>query len=76
MSGDTHVTWHDHNVSRADREQMAGHSGCVVWFTGLSGCGKSTVANVVDRKLFERKSAPFCLTATIFGTVSMRVRRC
>ena len=55
MSGDTHVTWHDHNVSRADREQMAGHSGCVVWFTGLSGCGKSTVANVVDRKLFERK---------------------
>ena len=55
MSGETHVTWHDHNVSRADREQLAGHSGCVVWFTGLSGCGKSTVANVVDRKLFDRK---------------------
>ena len=48
------VVWHDHAVSRADRERQNGHRGCVVWFTGLSGCGKSTVANVVDHKLFER----------------------
>ncbi|MBA4107568.1 MAG: adenylyl-sulfate kinase [Pirellula sp.] len=48
------VVWHDQSVSRADRERQNGHRGCVVWFTGLSGCGKSTVANVVDRKLFER----------------------
>ncbi|QDT75433.1 adenylyl-sulfate kinase [Lacipirellula limnantheis] len=48
------VVWHDHSVSRADRELQNGHRGCVVWFTGLSGCGKSTVANVVDRHLFER----------------------
>jgi adenylylsulfate kinase len=48
------VVWHDHSVSRVDRERQNGHRGCVVWFTGLSGCGKSTVANVVDHKLFER----------------------
>jgi adenylylsulfate kinase len=48
------VVWHNQAVSRADRERQNGHRGCVVWFTGLSGCGKSTVANVVDHKLHER----------------------
>lgn len=48
------VVWHEQSVTRTDRERQNGHRGCVVWFTGLSGCGKSTVANVVDRKLFER----------------------
>jgi adenylylsulfate kinase len=48
------VVWHQHAVTRADRERQSGHRGCVVWFTGLSGCGKSTVANVVDQKLFTR----------------------
>jgi adenylylsulfate kinase len=48
---DTHVTWHEHSVTRGQREQLNGHRGCVVWFTGLSGCGKSTVANLVDHKL-------------------------
>lgn len=48
------VVWHEQAVKRTDRERLNGHRGCVVWFTGLSGCGKSTVANVVDRKLYER----------------------
>jgi adenylylsulfate kinase len=48
---DPQVVWHDHAVSRADRESQHGHRGCVVWFTGLSGCGKSTVANLVDARL-------------------------
>ena len=48
------IVWHPHSVSRADRERLNGHQGCVVWFTGLSGCGKSTVANAVDRLLYER----------------------
>jgi adenylylsulfate kinase len=48
------VVWHQHAVTRADRERQNGHHGCVVWFTGLSGCGKSTVANAVDQKLYER----------------------
>ena len=48
------VVWHEQSVAREDREQLNGHRGCVVWFTGLSGCGKSTIANVVDKLLHER----------------------
>jgi len=51
MSNKVEVTWHTHAVSREDREQNRGHRGCVVWFTVLSGCGKSTVANAVDARL-------------------------
>jgi adenylylsulfate kinase len=51
---DTIVVWHEHAVKRADRERLNGHRGCIVWFTGLSGCGKSTVANLVDHKLYQR----------------------
>jgi adenylylsulfate kinase len=45
------VHWHQHAVSRSQREQQRGHAGCVVWLTGLSACGKSTIANLVDHKL-------------------------
>lgn len=45
------VYWHRHAVSRRQREELNGHRGCVVWLTGLSACGKSTVANLVDHKL-------------------------
>ena len=48
------ITWHEHQISRGEREKLNGHQGCVVWFTGLSGSGKSTVANVVEQKLYER----------------------
>ena len=57
----TEVTWHQHQVTRDSREKQNGHHGCVVWFTGLSGCGKSTVANVVDHKLFQRSVRSFLL---------------
>ncbi len=50
----TEITWHDHAVTRQQRERLLGHGGCVVWFTGLSGSGKSTVANAVDRLLHEQ----------------------
>ena len=45
------VHWHEHAVERQEREALKGHAGCVVWFTGLSACGKSTIANLVDHKL-------------------------
>ncbi|TWT86257.1 Adenylyl-sulfate kinase [Pseudobythopirellula maris] len=45
------VVWHEQAVSRAAREKLNGHRGVVVWFTGLSGSGKSTVAGAVDAKL-------------------------
>ena len=51
MSDKVNVTWHDHHIPRDLRQQLNGHRGCVVWFTGLSGCGKSTVANLVDQQL-------------------------
>jgi len=53
MSNDTNVTWHDHQVTRSKREALNGHKGCVIWFTGLSASGKSTIANVLDHKLYE-----------------------
>ena len=53
MSNDTNVKWHEHQVSREQRESLNGHRGCVIWFTGLSGSGKSTIANALDHKLFQ-----------------------
>ncbi|MEW4487891.1 adenylyl-sulfate kinase [Thalassoglobus sp. JC818] len=49
----TNVHWHDHRVSSEDRKKLKGHKSCVLWFTGLSGSGKSTIANTVDHKLAE-----------------------
>jgi len=53
MVNDTNVKWHEHQVSREKREALNGHKGCVIWFTGLSGSGKSTIANALDHKLYE-----------------------
>jgi adenylylsulfate kinase len=54
MNDDTNVTWHEQSVSREMRETSNGHKGCVIWFTGLSGSGKSTVANTLDHLLHQR----------------------
>jgi adenylylsulfate kinase len=56
-----HVVWHEHSVSRENREKLNGHKGCVIWFTGLSGCGKSTIANLVDHKLHSKGVHSFVL---------------
>jgi adenylylsulfate kinase len=61
MANDTNVTWHEHSVSRDEREQLNKHKGCVIWFTGLSACGKSTVANLVDHKLHKRGTHSYVL---------------
>jgi adenylylsulfate kinase len=53
MSNDTNVTWHEASVSREMREKKNAHKGCVIWFTGLSGSGKSTVANTLDHLLHQ-----------------------
>jgi adenylylsulfate kinase len=55
------VHWHEHAVTREEREARNGHKGCVVWFTGLSACGKSTVANLVDHKLHSLGKQSFVL---------------
>jgi len=48
---DENVVWHDHPVTREEREQQHGHQGVVLWFTGLSGSGKSTVAGSLEQAL-------------------------
>ncbi len=50
----TNITWHQHQITRGDREKLARHKGLVLWFTGLSASGKSTVANLVDERLYLR----------------------
>lgn len=52
-NNETNVTWHERSVSREVRESKNGHKGCIIWFTGLSGSGKSTVANTLDHMLHD-----------------------
>ena len=47
------VVWHEASVSSEERNALNGHKSVVLWYTGLSGSGKSTVANAVDRKLYD-----------------------
>ena len=55
------VFWHQQTVSRAEKESLNGNRGCILWFTGLSGSGKSTIANCVDRKLHKLGKRSFVL---------------
>ena len=52
MSQDENIVWHTQTVSRDQKEQHKGHKPVLLWYTGLSGSGKSTVANAVEAKLF------------------------
>lgn len=49
------------SVNRTDREELNGHKGCVIWLTGLSGSGKSTIANATERILHEQSFHTFVL---------------
>lgn len=53
MEKNTHIVWHETSLSKELRRQRNGHHSFVIWFTGLSGSGKSTVANAVAKRLFE-----------------------
>ncbi|MGH7688575.1 MAG: sulfate adenylyltransferase subunit CysN, partial [Gemmatimonadaceae bacterium] len=48
------VVWEGWNVPREEREARHGHRAAVVWITGLPGSGKSTIARLLERRLFER----------------------
>ncbi|MDE0854400.1 MAG: adenylyl-sulfate kinase [Nevskia sp.] len=50
----SNVHWHEGEVTRADRGRLLGHGGATVWFTGLSGSGKSTVAVALEKALHGR----------------------
>ena len=50
----TNIKWHEGSVDVQTREKTMGQKGCVLWFTGLSGSGKSTVAYTLEHELFKR----------------------
>ncbi len=47
------VIWHMHHVTKDDRAKQKQQRPCILWFTGFSGSGKSTIASAVEQKLFE-----------------------
>ena len=57
----TNIVWHPATVSRQDREALRGHGSAILWFTGLSGSGKSTMANGVNGELHRRGVAGYVL---------------
>ena len=59
--GERIVVWHDGAVDRATRASLTGGPGAVVWFTGLSGSGKSTVAVELERRLVAEGRAAYLL---------------
>ncbi len=57
----TNVTWHDTGITKNDRERQNDHKGVVIWLTGLSGCGKSTIASKLQENLFQLGSQVYIL---------------
>ncbi|WOH39015.1 adenylyl-sulfate kinase [Thalassotalea fonticola] len=55
------TVWHAHLVTKNERAQLKNQQPCLLWYTGLSGSGKSTVANAVDDILFQRKAHTYLL---------------
>ena len=58
---DENIVWHPNKVTREDRQRVLGHPGLVVWFTGLSGSGKSTIAVELEKMLNEDGKAVYRL---------------
>ena len=55
------IIWHDHKITRAERSANKNQTPCLLWFTGLSGSGKSTIANALDVALHRRGYHTFLL---------------
>ena len=51
MKNSNNVVWHHHKVTKEVRATKKNQKPCVIWFTGLSGSGKSTIANILEEKL-------------------------
>ncbi|WP_323751996.1 adenylyl-sulfate kinase [Marinobacter sp.] len=57
----SNIVWHDHKITRAERSANKNQKPCLLWFTGLSGSGKSTIANALDVALHQRGYHTFLL---------------
>jgi adenylylsulfate kinase len=55
------TVWHEPSVYRKNREQMNGHKSVIIWFTGLSAAGKSTIAHALEDKLHKNKIRTYVL---------------
>ncbi len=56
-----HLINQAYDISKPDREKMNGHKALCIWFTGLSGAGKTTLANALERKLHAGNIKTFSL---------------
>ncbi|XP_010547945.1 PREDICTED: adenylyl-sulfate kinase 1, chloroplastic-like [Tarenaya hassleriana] len=54
VGNSTNIKWHDCPVEKIDRQRLLGQKGCVIWITGLSGSGKSTVACALSQILYRK----------------------
>lgn len=50
-SENENIVWHNHAVTKESRSALKNQKPCILWFTGFSGSGKSTIANAVEQKL-------------------------
>jgi adenylylsulfate kinase len=57
----TNITWHEGHITRAERERLLGQRGATIWFTGLSGSGKSTIAVAAEHALVSRGRLAYVL---------------
>jgi adenylylsulfate kinase len=58
---DANIVWHKHEVDKSRRAQAKSQKPCVLWLTGLSGSGKSTIANLLEKKLAEHGKHTYLL---------------
>jgi len=57
----SNIVWHDASISKAERRGKNGYHSFVIWLTGLSGSGKSTIANALARKLYDENIQSYVL---------------
>lgn len=57
----TNIHWHPGHITKEEREAFFHQQGCTIWFTGLSACGKSTIAVALEQVLFQRQHAAYVL---------------
>ena len=57
----TNITWHEGHVSRDEREKLLKQKGVLIWMTGLSGSGKSTIAYTLEHALVQRGHLAYVL---------------
>ncbi|CAK7330161.1 unnamed protein product [Dovyalis caffra] len=61
VGNSTNIKWHESQVEKIDRQKLLQQKGCVIWITGLSGSGKSTVACALSQMLYQRGKLSYIL---------------